>query len=81
MGSQIQLQRGIRQGDPSSGYLFNIAVEVLTGLINKSNRIKGINISPTKEIRVSQYADDTILLLDGSTASATRCPSGTNQIL
>ena len=69
MGSQIQLQRGIRQGDPSSGYLFNIAVEVLTGLINKSNRIKGINISPTKEIRVSQYADDTILLLDGSTAS------------
>ena len=71
LGSKMPIGRGIRQGDPSSGYLFNIAVEVLAGLINKSQKIQGINISPTKQIRISQYADDTILLLDGSIASVT----------
>ena len=69
LGPQIYLKRGIRQGDPSSGFLFNMAVEVLAGQINKSNRITGISISPSKELRISQYADDTILLLNGSDAS------------
>ena len=66
LGPQVFLHRGIRQGDPSSGYLFNIAVEVLTGLVNHSSTLKGIEISPSKQIRIAQYADDTILFLDGS---------------
>ena len=69
LGPKIFLQRGIRQGDPSSGYLFDIAVEVLSSIINESNKLSGVNISPDKQIRISQYADDTILLLDGSTKS------------
>ena len=69
LGNKICLQGGIRQGDPASGYLFNLAVEVLSTQINKSRQLNGINISPTKEIRISQYADDTILLLDGSNRS------------
>ena len=69
LGPQIRLKRGIRQGDPSSGYLFDIAVEVLAGQINQSTEIKGIHISPEKQIKISQYADDTILLLDGSANS------------
>ena len=69
LGQNISLNRGIRQGDPSSGYLFNIAVEVLAGLINKSSALKGIDITTRKEIRISQYADDTILFLDGTAES------------
>ena len=69
LGQKISLNRGIRQGDPVSGYLFNIAVEVLAGIVNNSVALKGINITPRKEIRISQYADDTILFLDGTTES------------
>ena len=61
----IYLRRGIRQGDPASGYLFNIVVSVLAEQIKKSNILKGITIG-NHEIRISQYADDTILFLDGS---------------
>ena len=66
LGKEIHLNRGIRQGDPASGYLFNLAVCVLTEQILKSNRLRGIKISPSQEVRISQYADDTILFLDGS---------------
>ena len=34
LGKQINMQRGIRQGDPASGYLFNLAVSLLTEQIN-----------------------------------------------
>ena len=71
LGPEIYLQRGIRQGDPSSGYLFDIAVEALAGQINKSTKLQGLNISPSKQIRISQYADDTLLILDGSVDSLT----------
>ena len=69
IGTEIFLQRGIRQGDPSSGYLFDIAVEALAGQINNSTKLRGLDISTCKQIRISQYADDTILLLDGSIES------------
>ena len=42
LGKKIYLQRGIRQGDPASGYLFNIAVSILTEQIIKSNMLSGI---------------------------------------
>ena len=66
LGKEIHLNRGIRQGDPASGYLFNLAVCVLSEQISKSNRLRGIEISPGQEVRISQYADDTIIFLDGS---------------
>ena len=69
LGPEVHLQQGIRQGDPSSGFLFNIAAEVLTGLINQSAELSGLTISPSKQVRISQYADDTILFLDGTTNS------------
>ena len=69
LGPKVFLRRGTRQGDPSSGYLFNIAAEVLTGVINQSTKLKGISISASKQIRISQYADDTLLFLDGSSES------------
>ena len=63
------MQRGIRQGDPASDYLFNIAVSTLTGQINRSTKFAGIQIGYCGEIRISQYADDTILFPDGTERS------------
>ena len=51
-------QRGVRQGCPLSGLLFIIAVESLSISIRSSDLIREIKVS-NKEIKLSQYADDT----------------------
>ena len=65
LGEKIYMQRGIRQGDPASGYLFNLVVEPLTNQLMQSSLMRGIELSPGQEIRVSQYADDLIVFVDG----------------
>ena len=55
---------GCRQGHPVSPYLFNICVEIMGILIRQNKNIKGIYI--VKEFCLFQYADDTILFLDGT---------------
>ena len=52
------VERGVRQGDPLSPYLFILAVEVLACAIRQNKDIKGIKIADT-ELRVLHYADDT----------------------
>jgi len=52
--------RGVRQGCPLSGILFNIAVGILANSIRDDQSIMGINIK-RKEYKLSQYADDTSL--------------------
>ena len=71
LGKKIHLQRGVRQGDPASGYLFNLAVSILGEQISSSTSLTGVKIDHNCEIRISQYADDTILFLDGSERSIT----------
>ena len=56
------LQRGVRQGDPLSPYLFVIAVETLAIAIRQNPDIKGIVIGQEKT-KVLQYADDTTATL------------------
>ena len=52
------LQRGARQGDPVSAYLFILVLEVVFRLIKSSHKINGLEI---KELTFlySAYADDT----------------------
>ena len=69
LGEKIFMHKGIRQGDPASGYLFDIAVEILAKQIANSEKLRGIGINANTEVRISQYADDTILFLDGSRRS------------
>ena len=64
LGPEVRLKRGIRQGDPISGYLFNLIVEPLANQLNQSTLLKGIRISSQTEIRTSQYADDLVLFSD-----------------
>ena len=39
LGEKINIHRGIRQGDPVSGFLFNISVEVLAKQIIHSKKL------------------------------------------
>ena len=61
----FKLSRGVRQGCPLSPYLFILSAEILADAIRKKQRIKGIEINSI-DFKLSQYADDTTLILDGS---------------
>ena len=62
----FQIQRGVRQGDPLSPYLYLISAEILSLLIKKNKDIKGIKLADDVEALLSQFADDTSLFLDGT---------------
>ena len=64
----FNLSRGCRQGDPLSPYLFIIGVELLAIELKSNPNIRGVVIEGTEPL-ISQYADDTFLMLDGSEVS------------
>ena len=64
----FSVHRGVRQGCPLSSYLFILSAEILAKTIGKNTDIKGLMVKDT-EIKLSQYADDTTLILDGSEKS------------
>ena len=49
-------------------YLFILCVEILASAVRNNDGIKGICISET-ECKISQYVDDTTLILDGTDIS------------
>ena len=54
--------RGVRQGCPLSGLLFVVGIELLARVLKKDPTIKGIKVGQ-KEIKITQYADDTTVLV------------------
>ena len=67
----FNLSRGVRQGCPLSPYLLISCAEILGLAIRRDKLIYGIKISD-KECKVSQYADDATLILDGTKPSIER---------
>ena len=61
-------ERGCKQGDPVSPYIFILCAEILATKIRKNEKIIGININ-NNDFILTQYADDTTVILDGSEES------------
>jgi hypothetical protein len=57
-------ERGCRQGDPLSSYLFILCSEFVAMAIRDNPQIKGIKIGGF-EHKLTQYADDSTLFIDG----------------
>ena len=61
----FKVTRGVRQGDPLSCALFDLAIEPLACKLRNDPNIKGINVPGLEEkILVNLFADDTTLYLD-----------------
>ena len=67
----FSLSRGVRQECPLSPYLYILCAEVLANTVRKDENIRGINIANV-ECKLSQYADDTTIILDGFELSLSR---------
>ena len=68
----FSLGRGVQQGCPFSPYLFILCSEILGNAIRADKTIGGIKInvgSSEHETKLSQYADDTNVFLDGKVNS------------
>ena len=64
---QIPLSRGVRQGCPLSPYLFILVAEILASKIRYDRTVQGIKLFK-KEIKLSQFADDTSLVCKNLTS-------------
>lgn len=72
-GDRFPIARGVRQGDPLSPYLFDTLADVLQQMIRQAYE-NGFLLHPLQQgapIPALQYADDTLLILQGTVQQAT----------
>jgi hypothetical protein len=74
LGRYFQTKKGLRQGDPLSPLLFNLAVDMVSLLISRAKDNDQINgLVPhliEGGISILQYADDTILFIENDLEQA-----------
>jgi len=69
-GKSFKCKRGVRQGDPLSPLLFVLVADLLQSVLNKAKDIIGllnlpIPLNSCTDFPVIQYADDTLIILEG----------------
>lgn len=69
--SYFNIEKGARQGDPIAAYLFILCAELLGHKFRTDTNIIGINIGDN-EYKICQFADDTVIFLDGTQVSLDR---------
>ena len=72
LSKRFLVERGVRQGDPLSPYLFLLAGEILARNILNHTDINGITIDGS-EYLLSQYADDVKIMLNDDEQSILTC--------
>ena len=68
LSDPILIEKSCRQGNPIIPFLFLIAAEILKIMIVSNPDLKG-KIIDKIEHKIAQFADDTIIILDGSLGS------------
>ena len=64
---RFPITRGVRQGCPLSAILYSLLAETLGEEIRNSKKLHGIVLPGNKEIKITQYADDTTIYLSEKT--------------
>ena len=67
VSSPFRLERGCKQGDPISAYIFILRAEILAIKIRNNETMKRIKINNI-DFKLEQFVDDTTIILDGSVA-------------
>src|SRR3954466_16423556 len=68
----FSVEKGLRQGDPLSPFVFVLVMEALTALMKKSKDIgefRGFRLNDGVEVDLLQFADDTVIMAEGDTAN------------
>jgi exonuclease III len=76
----FRLQRSVRQGCPLAPYLFLLTVDVLGQMLQHPEcRVQGLRLPDNTTITNQMFADDTLLLLDGTRDNLDRALSVINR--